>query len=443
MASLTEKGIPAALRDAKASGADVWLTDATKARGVGRLRLRARSTGQGIWYFRYSDAQGKQDQLRLGMYDNGGGAGLSLKKARAEAGRLTLLYQAGHRDLRAYEEHTQAEDRTRIGAAARVRSEVAQFTLERLLDDYCDYLKALGRRSHKDARSIFTLHIKGAWPKVAAMPAKDVTGEHFADMMRKLIEAGKGRTANKLRSYARSAYQVAKAAKSKPSIPVAFKGFGVVLNPVADTEPDETQNKPDKHPLKVEELRTYWNAIRDLPGFKGAVLRMHLLTGGQRIEQLVNLRTGNIADDTILLHDGKGRPGRPPRPHTVPLIKAAIQALAECEPKGGYALSTDGGKTHLAATTLSQWAVEASGDAIDGFQAKRLRSGVETLLASAGVSQEHRGRLQSHGVSGVQARHYDGYEYLIEKRKALEILYKLLQRDASGKVNVVAMKRKA
>lgn len=443
MASLTDKRVTAELRDAKASGADVWLTDATTARGVGRLRLRARSSGQGMFYFRYSDAQGKQDQLHLGMYDNSGVAGLSLKDARAKAGELSRLYQAGHRDLRAYIEHQQAEERSRIGAAARVRSEASQFTLERLLDEYCDYLQALGRRSHKDARSIFKLHIKGAWPKVAAMPAKEVTGEHFADMMRTLNEAGKGRTANKLRSYARSAYQVAKAAKSKPSIPVAFKGFNVVLNPVADTEPDEAQNRPDKHPLKADELRTYWNAIRDLPGFKGAILRLHLLTGGQRIEQLVNLRTDNIADDAILLHDGKGRPGRPPRPHTVPLTKAATQALAECEPKGEFALSTSGGKTHLAATTLSRWSVEAIGDAIDGFQAKRLRSGVETLLASAGVSREHRGRLQSHGVGGVQARSYDAYEYLIEKRKALETLYKLLQRDASGKANVVAMKRKA
>lgn len=40
MATLTDKTILKALRDAKASGVDVWITDQTKARGIGRLRLR-------------------------------------------------------------------------------------------------------------------------------------------------------------------------------------------------------------------------------------------------------------------------------------------------------------------------------------------------------------------------------------------------------------------
>lgn len=63
------------------------------------------------------------------------------------------------------------------------------------------------------------------------------------------------------------------------------------------------------------------------------------------------------------------------------------------------------------------------------------RSGVETLLASAGVSAEHRGRLQSHGVSGVQATHYDAHDCAPEKLSALKILFRLL--EASEISNVV------
>jgi integrase len=166
-----------------------------------------------------------------------------------------------------------------------------------------------------------------------------------------------------------------------------------------------------------------------MTGFKGALLRLHLLSGGQRIEQLVNLLTANIAADSILLLDGKGRPGRPPRPHIVPLIKEAQKALAECDPRGAYALSSDGGETHVAATTLSDWAADMAREQIERFQTKRIRSGIETLLASAGVSRDVRGRLQSHGVAGVQAHHYDGHDYVAEKRQALEILYKLLQKS--------------
>ena len=48
------------------------------------------------------------------------------------------------------------------------------------------------------------------------------------------------------------------------------------------------------------------------------------------------------------------------------------------------------------------------------------------MLAASGVPKEIRGRLQSHGISGVQATHYDGHDYLPEKRKALATLHKLL-----------------
>ena len=323
---------------------------------------------------------------------------------------------------------------------AAARHEAEKHTLENLLDDYCKHLEAIGRVAFKDARSIFKLHVIKAWPKVAALPANEVTGEQIADMMRRVLELGKGRTANKLRSYIRAAYQTARAARTKASIPLHFKAYNVVANPAADTEPDESQNKADKNPLSADELRTYWQAIKPLPGFRGAVLRLHLLTGGQRIEQLVNLQSGNVAGDSILLYDGKGRPGKPPRPHTVPLIPAAAAALLDCKPKGPFALSTDGGKTHLGAITLSAWAVEAGAD-IPNFQTKRLRSGVETLLASVGVSTEIRGRLQSHGIAGVQARHYDGHDYLNEKRKALETLYKLLNQKPAS--NVTPIKKRA
>lgn len=125
----------------------------------------------------------------------------------------------------------------------------------------------------------------------------------------------------------------------------------------------------------------------------------------------------------------------------MPLTKEAQKALAECGPSGLFALSTDEGETHVAATTLSSWASAAAVDAIEGFQAKRIRSGVETLLASAGVSQEIRGRLQSHGIAGVQARHYDGHDYMPEKRKALETLYKLLEHRATSNVSLITRKR--
>lgn len=130
------------------------------------------------------------------------------------------------------------------------------------------------------------------------------------------------------------------------------------------------------------------------------------------------------------MHDPKGRTGQRARTHVVPLTNVARIALEQCRAPGEFAFTSDSGKTHLTGTTLSAWAQAAAAEAgLANFQAKQIRSGVETLLASAGVSSDIRGRLQSHGISGIQNRHYNAYEYLPEKLQALEKLIELLERE--------------
>lgn len=409
----------------------------------GSLEARRLASGGVMLYWRMT-LEGKTLREPIGAYDPGASPKTLQPTARGysiQAGiRAAEALAQRHHDHKAQGGHAAikaAEKAARAVVVAAVE-DARIHSLENLLTDYCDHLEQLGRPAHKDARSVFKKHVLQPWPKVAALPARDVTMEQIADMMRRSLELGKGRTANKLRSYVRAAYQTARAARSKASIPIRFKGYKITSNPAADTEPDESANKADKRPLSAEQLRTYWQIVKDAPGFKGAVLRLHLLTGGQRIEQLVNLKTADVTPDRITLFDSKGRPGKPPRPHTVPLIPAAAAALQVCKPAGVFALSTDGGVTHLSAITLSAWSVAAVGDQIPDFQAKRIRSGVETLLASARISSEIRGRLQSHGISGVQARHYDGHDYMAEKRHALVALHKLVTTTKTA--NVVPFK---
>jgi integrase len=412
---------------------------------MGSLQARKQVSGAVALFWRYSLGT-TSERVPVGLYSSkpppkslsATPDGFSIAAAIRAAEVLAREHHAKRKE--GGRPAVEAAKREVVRAQAEAKRVAAASSLAHLLGAYCDYLQSLGRRSHTDARSIFNLHVTQAWPKVAAMPAREVTAEQVADMMRLLIEAGKGRTSNKLRSYVRAAFEVARAARFKPSIPIAFKAFNIGANPAAETLPDESQNRPAKNPLNAADMRAYWNLIEALPGFRGALLRLHLLTGAQRIAQLANLRTINATEDSILLFDGKGRPGQPPRPHLVPLTAQARKALFECNWAGTYALSTDGGKTHVSCSTFSEWATVAAAEHIDGFQAKRIRSGVETLLASAGVSQDIRGRLQSHGVSGVQARHYDGYSYHAEKLQALEVLHDMLiQRTAT---NIAPIKRK-
>jgi hypothetical protein len=103
-------------------------------------------------------------------------------------------------------------------------------------------------------------------------------------------------------------------------------------------------------------------------------------------------------------------------------VKLARADLALPKREGDFAISTTAGKKAISVRTLGGWAHDVIGNTIEGFLLKRIRSGVETLLAANDVSREVRGHLQSHGLTGVQARHYDGHDYLPEKRQAIEIL---------------------
>ncbi len=42
-------------------------------------------------------------------------------------------------------------------------------------------------------------------------------------------------------------------------------------------------------------------------------------------------------------------------------------------------------------------------------------------MGEAGISKEIRDRIQNHALNDVSSKHYDRYDYVTEKRKALEV----------------------
>lgn len=398
----------------------------------GSIYARKNSIGTVIFFWRFSQAK-INHLVQIGQYDPAAhpkstkktDIGFSISGAIFQAEILARSHyenkgNGGFTQIRKNQEVVKKE-------ILQAKEESVNLTLGKLLIAYSDYLEKIGRKSYKDVRNTFKKDVIAAWPKTANTQANEVSSEQIANILRFVYENGHARTSNKLRSFIRAAYQVAKSSKNKASIPAVFKSFQVTHNPAADTEPDTSANKADRNPLSLSEMQTYWTCIKEAPGFKGAVLRLHLLTGGLRIEQLVNLETANSSEDEITLHDIKGRTGASrPRPYTTPLIAAAAESLKICNPVGHFALSTDSGKTHLSSITLWKWSRDMVAESIPNFSLKRIRSGIETLLARQKFSKDLRGRLQSHGVSGVQDTHYDGHDYIDEKREMLTVLFNIL-----------------
>jgi hypothetical protein len=399
----------------------------------GSLEARKLSNGCVQFYWRYTFEK-KTHREVIGLYDSGAPPksreptelGYSVAAARKAAGDLASIHVA-HKDSGGFGalKRERVAKRTAEKASA---EQLRKYTLRRLLTLYCEHLTAQGRGSGKNARSIFTVHLFRPFPEVADMPARDVSDETLTDVIRQ-AEGRAERTSGKLRSFLKAAYNLACSARLNASVPAVFKEFQVKINPLDRIPVGSGASKSAKDPLSSKEMQTYWRIIEKIPGFRGHVLRFHLLTGAQRPAQLMRLLVRDIKDGAVMLYDGKGRPGhkRPARPWQIPLTPRASSELAACKSRDGFAFpsSRRRGKATIG-PTISTWAKEEVGNQIAHFETKRLRSGVETLLARKGVRREVRGYLQSHGISGVQAVNYNAYEYLPEKLAALKTLEDVL-----------------
>ncbi|HDS1011326.1 TPA: integrase family protein [Stenotrophomonas maltophilia] len=403
------------------------------------LQARKLASGAISFYYRYTGPNRRQDRLSLGST-------MSLAEARAEAAILARRYQAGERDLRGAllaDEAAAADEAARAKAAATARSAA---TLGALMNAYVSSLKEAGKVSAGSVEKAVKLHIEKAWPALWERPAAELELDDLLPILSRMVREKKLREGGKIRSYLRAAYAAAIAAKQDAAAPDALRLLNVSRNPARDLATLDS-GQPRDRVLSVAELRAYWRRIEAMPGKEGALVRFHLLTGGQRIAQLMRLKWSDHDHDTdtgtgsVRLLDIKGR-RRVPRVHLVPLLPLMAADLAVLRGDDRSEGGGDGARPHLfsltggkAPATYDEFrgimdpvvaSMVAAGELTSPFTPGDLRRTVETRLAALGLSEEVRGHLQSHGLSGVQKRHYNFFEYDAEKRAAVEALYELL-----------------
>lgn len=408
-----------------------WASDPA-ARGAGRLQARRLASGEIAWYYRYTGPDGERVRLPIGT-------GLELAAARARADALARRYMAGERDLRGALVEEQRDALIKRAAQRRADEETASAdaaTLGALLLAYVAQLRRDGKASARDVETTFARHVAGPWPELWAMPVNEVTTDALLEVVAKVVAAGKKREPAKLRAFLRAAFAAAIRARHDARALPELRLLRVSSNPARDLATVDGATCARQRALSLGELRAYWARISGMEGPAAAVLRFHLLTGCQRIEQLGRLQTSDIDEDSNVarLWDGKGR-RKVPRLHEVPLLDAARDAISAMSPQrtGDYVFTTTSGAsgaTHSAVRTALSRVADAMNEAgeLPGgpFTLGDLRRTVETRLAAEGIRVDVRAQLQSHGLGGVQARHYDRHDYRQEKRDALQALYNLV-----------------
>jgi integrase len=262
-----------------------------------------------------------------------------------------------------------------------------------------------------------------------------------------VVEAGKGRTAGKLRSYLRAAYSLAIRSRTDPDAPLTMRAFGITANPIADIGALSKYNRARGRVLSAPELVALIKRLETLPpGAQKDALQLCILLGGQRPAQLLRARPVDVdlAASTLTLYDPKGA-RQQPRQHIVPLtadataiLERRLKQLGEGEPL----FSTDKVSV-MRIETISTLVTDLAGEMVkadesrEPFQLRDLRRTAETMLAGLRVPRDVRAQLQSHGLGGVQQRHYDRHDYMLEKRQALGKWTRHLKQLKEGKAGTV------
>jgi hypothetical protein len=360
-------------------------------------------TGRKAFVLRFKQG-GKDRLITLGQYPV-----WTLAAAREEARERRRSLDRGIDPDEAKREQRQAEkEAQRREALARERS------LTHLMDAYTRHLIARGKTdSARLVASVTKRHIASV-PEIATKPAAVIRPEDIVTLVRRVYDTGKHQQARNVRSFICSAFNLAWRAPLDPTIPSAFGDFGVTTNPATPVR--AIPGSRGQRILTDAELRAYLREIsKDAPS--DIALRLALLAGGQRLRQLLRV-TGRDWDPqarTLRLWDGKGARTEP-REHLVPLATegaALVARMGAIDPDAPLLQATVIGASKRCAYTARKIAPR------DPFDLRDIRRSVETRLASLGISRDTRAQLLSHGLGGIQQKHYDRHQYLDEKRAAL------------------------
>ena len=388
-------------------------TDGALPVGNGRLVVsctKARGQLRRVWTFRYRK-EALRGELKIGEHP-----ALSLEHARNEARSLLELVRLGN-------DPKVARIESRLANIEATRQTVALGSFGAMLDAYVAYLVRSGKESAHDVAAIFKRHVSHPWPDLVKLPANRIAPEAVGDILARLVRKGIGRQTNVLRSYLQAAFTHGAHSDLDPRRAAADSAvFKLTGNPVALLPRIQEFESTRDRILSDDEFRHLWTKLGDIRLEMAHTIRCEVLLGGQRFLQLLRATWEDYDTKARVLRlaDPKGK-RTTAIPHVLPVSKRVaklLDALKALDGDGEYIFSTTGGIKPIHHTSLPP--VFAN---IGKTVPAKKRAGVETRLQALGVSREIKAQLLSHGrTTGVQQKHFERHDYLIEKAQALDQL---------------------
>ncbi|RJF84505.1 site-specific integrase [Azospirillum cavernae] len=401
MPSLTDGEIRRALKQVETTGKQLSLVDG-EGHGTGRLVLVMKPMPTRVtadWM-----AQQWRDEKRLkkklGSYPS-----MPLSKAR----------EIFNRDF---------ADLIQKGRSIKIAGDTRPGTIADLFEAYVAYLKEGGKSSWKEAEKGLN---KIADTLGRNRPARDIEPDEITAIIRPIYERGKRSMADHVRSYIRSAFSWG--LKSEHDYrSTAARRFRLTYNPAAGI-PTEPKTIGTRWLSEEEFVRLYrWLECPDTPihpSYARAV-QIIMLTG-QRVEEIARLHVDQWDAKERIIDWTKTKNLQP---HAVPVPSLAAELIESIIPNehGWFFPSAKDPSKPVSHGTLYSfiWRQRDRG-VIPHATNRDLRRTFKTLAGKAGVPKEIRDRLQNHALQDVSSKHYDRWNYMVEKRAGMAKWDKLVR----------------
>jgi integrase len=365
---------------------------------VAGLCLRISPGGARTWTFRYRPKDSASfKRLGLGRYPE---IGLALARQRAQEARVGV---SGGAD-------PQGERR------AKREAERSALIFDALADAYLERYAKPRKRSWENDALYLRVHVRPAW---GSRPANRITRADAAGLLDNIAKTAPT-SANRTQSILSRLFNW------------SIESGLLEVNPLARM-PKRAKETAKDRVLSRGELRALWQAL-DGGGPVTAALRLALLTGLRPIE-IAGLAIGEVADvddaarARLEIPASRMKGGRAHVHPLAPMAAAIVREQVERAVEGQEHVfaSEFEGRGPIARHSLSQGLHRI----IEGLTADSIRRpyptphdfrrSVATGLAALGVPREDRLALLAHAQDDVHGIHYDKYDRLAEKRRALEV----------------------
>ncbi|QPB84188.1 DUF4102 domain-containing protein [Pseudoalteromonas rubra] len=390
------------------------LTESIGGYGEGRLQIRVQTTGTKAWRVQYH-FNDKRKTISLGNYPN-----IDLKTARQKHADISRQLLNGV-DPQSVKKEEQKEHAAKS----------AQRTMLQLLEDYQEYL--VPRVVPSTIRSTKYMIEKDFVPFIPSdMTPPELTVDDARELLYRIYNRGALKKANFARSVLKNVFKFAVDYDNSPSQYKEPDIYGVKTNVVRDISFD-VPNIPGKRWLTEQEVRQVWYAD-DLPFRTHLYLKLAICMAGQRIQEVYHSNATEYDMKERILTIPESRVKVKNRgDHLVPIGPLAIpviELLIKHRGASGKLFPHRDKPGESACISNLRLAIRSWCDRhqIPRFTPRDIRRTCKTLMGKAEISKTTRDKLQQHTQSDVSTVHYDRYDYMREKREAMEQWHAYLER---------------